>query len=150
MFAQPSHGIARITISGDGQGYLPVAKHLLQTTLERMRAGDLSQLSTQVRLSDDAYCYVVCAGGINQVHIVAGSAAAESIDEFVHVGVPDFVSGVVQNGYIETVPADPPRPAYTTMQAFAPTLPTQRKFHLGEGYQPMPRLTVEPYSGLTD
>ncbi|KLD64488.1 hypothetical protein [Dyella japonica] len=145
-------GVVRLSVSGDPERcheLVPLAMALLHRTQERARVGGLPQLSAQQRLDADAYAYVVIAGGINAVHIVAGSGP--TIVEAVDVGavdIPDFLSGVVQSGYIEKVPADPPTPAYTTLNQFHPTQSCADRFKLAPGFQHIQRLAVEPADAL--
>lgn len=150
---EPADGIVRLEISGDierGQGYVPLALGLLHRTQERMRVGGLAQLSAQMRFDADAYGYVVIAGGINAVHIVAGTgpeSLVESIDQDV-VEISDFLSGTVQNGFIAEVPADPPRPAYKALASFHPTASCADRFKLPPAYQTVRRLAVLPHADL--
>ncbi|MGO4700295.1 hypothetical protein [Dyella sp. 2RAB6] len=150
---EPGDGVVRLAISGDierGQGYVPLALGLLYRTQERMRVGSLAQLSAQARFDADAYGYVVIAGGINAVHIVAGAGPATEVEDLSEqlVEVPDFLSGTVQNGYIATVPAEPPRPAYETLASFHPTTSCAARFKLEPVYQSVRRLAVKPNDDL--
>lgn len=148
----PSDDVARITVTGDpqrGQAYLPLALALLRRTQERRALGQLAQLSAQQRFDDGAYAYVNLAGGINAVHIVVGPGEETLLEEVATpVAVPDFLSGAVQNGYIEDVPADPPRAAYKTLANFHPTLSCSQRFKLDFATQRIRRLAVEPADAL--
>lgn len=137
--------IARVYLEGDQQralGYLPQAKHLLRQTLDRARVGGLSQLSSQMRLADDAYCYVTCAGGINQITVVAGPPTTQKLPETV-VAVPDFVSGTVAGGDIVT------QNGVQVLENLTPTGGTVARMKLKNGAaQPSYKLAVAPPAAL--
>lgn len=148
----PDDDVARISVTGDqrrGQLYVPAALALLRKTQERRRLGHLAQLSAQERFDDGAYAYVSLAGGINAVHIVVGDGEETLLEEIATpVGIPDFLSGAVQNGFIQDVPADPPIAAYKTLATFHPTVGCAKGYGLSANYQNVRRLAVEPYSVL--
>src|ERR1035437_1680542 len=130
------YGPARVTFSGDetvARGHLGRALQLLWQTQERPRLGGLSVLCNQWRLDDDSYCYAVIAGGIAAVHIVSGYADETKV--LVPVGIPDFVSGVVENGYIEDVAATLDHPAYKQLATFRPTHRCAMEYGLADAYQ---------------
>jgi len=141
-------GPARVTFSGDeevAKGFLSQALHLLRTTEERARAGGLAVLSAARRLDDDSYCYVVIAGGISAVHIVAGQVSVSEEDEITPVAVPDMVSGVSRNGFIIDVPATNDSPTYQTLRSFHPTQRCAEAFLIPQDWQDMDRLAIEPW-----
>lgn len=146
----PGDDVTRVTVTGDerrGQEYLPAALALLRRTQERRHLGQLAQLSAQMRFDEHAYAYVSLAGGINAVHIVVGDGEEKLLEEIATpVDIPDFLSGAIQNGFIEDVPADPPRAAFKTLADFHPTGSCAVRYKLLAGYQSVRRLAVEPYS----
>lgn len=150
------YGPARVTFSGDPErahGHLATALHRLRTTQERQRLGGLNVLGGQWRLDEDSYCYVVLAGGIAAVHIVAGYAdeAAEPAPAKPAV-VPDFLSGVVRNGYIRDVAATDEVPAHKTLESFRPTRACAMAYDQrdGGGYRNVDRLAVEPWTAFDE
>ena len=147
------YGPARVTFSGDevaAKAFLGEALHLLRNTEERARLSGLTSLGAQWRLTDDAYCYAVVAGTISAVHIVAGHLSQDETKIAIPVAVPDFVSGVVRGGTIETVPAKDKEPAYKVLSTFHPTQPCATAYPIPVGYQKIARLQVEPYSAFSD
>lgn len=151
------YGPVRVRISGDearGRDYLPRAMKLLRLTQERQRLGSLNVLGSQAPLDDDAYCYVVLAGGMANLHIVAGHGGMEESVDMELSRAPDFVSGVIKDGHIVEVPATIRRPAYQTLSQFRPTLaciavyrPAKGKrnpYEFAAAFQQVERLAVEP------
>lgn len=145
------YGPARIVTSGDVEraaAHLPRALALLRQTQERQRAGGLRVLGGQWALDEDSYCYVVLAGGMAAVHVVAGNAVEVSEEAAAPAAAPDFVSGAVRNGYLEEVPATRERPSYQTLRTFHPTAPCADAFGIERGYQAIERLAVEPWTAF--
>jgi hypothetical protein len=123
---------------------------LVRRTQERLRVGNLQTLSTQERFDDMAYAYVVLAGGMAAVHIVADYGPVSDTIQMVSVDIPDFYSGAVQNGYVETVPATLTTPSYKDLNQFYPTIECAKKFKLAQTWQKPRRLALEPSTSLTD
>lgn len=143
---QPHFGVARWSISGDmeeGLGYVTLAQSLLRNTLEQMRVRNLNHLTGQMRLPGDAYCYVICSGGYNQVFVVAGNKPSEKLEnpEIVRVEIPDFISGAVQNGFQITIEQSGGA-VIKTVASFHPTHECSIKFELPESFQSIKRLDV--------
>lgn len=153
------YGPARIVYSGDrvrAQGYLPQGLQLLRRTQERQRLGGLNVLRDYQELDGDAYCYVILGGGMAALHIVAGYGDMRTMGVMEErTIVPDFVSGVVRNGYIEAAPRWPGDGRQVLAQ-FHPTLQcvdTYERWGKGIGlmahsYQGVERLTVEPHTAF--
>ena len=151
-YSDAGDGVLRLALSGDVQqcqAYVPQAIALLRRTQERMRVGGLEQLSAQMRFDGRAYGHVLIAAGMNAVHIFADYEASTPVSAtLTPVEIPDFLSGVVQNGFIETVPEDPPYPAYQELASFHPTVSCAQWFKLPDDYQKMVRLAVKPFAEL--
>lgn len=148
---QQHFGVANIAISGDeekGLAYVIEAQALLRIALEQMRVRQITQFSMQRRFSDDVYCYVVCAAGLNMVRIVAGygeSPQGPGEPLKYPVDIPDFLSGAVNNGLLQTVTPPAPAQPYDVMSQFHPTLACAKLLSMPQNFQTVKRLTVEPY-----
>jgi len=147
------HGPARVTFSGDvtrAHGFIDKALHLLYQTQERARVGGLSVLSKSWRLDDDSYAYAIIAGGMQAVHIVAGEIGSEPAQHVVPAKIPDFLSGVVQNGFVDTIAATRDHPAFKQMDRLHPTQRDAAAYKIPFGYQGVRRLAVEPWGAFSD
>ncbi|WP_099597064.1 hypothetical protein [Stenotrophomonas maltophilia] len=154
------YGPARVVYSGDkerAQAFLPKGLQLLRNAQERQRLGGLNVLRDYQVLDDDSYCYVILGGGMAAVHIVAGYAPSVGEVEVERNVIPDFVSGVIRNGYIESASrweGDSRR----VLSQFHPTLRCAETYSLwgkkvqvpSYGYQEFERLAVEPLQGFPE
>jgi hypothetical protein len=130
--------------------YLPAAKQLLGQVREQMRFNRLGILRGHRRLSDSAYCYVVVAGELASIRIVA-DGSEQAVPDWVseHWKTPDFLSGVVANGLLNSTPT-----GTAICNDFLPTPECARLFKLNAkdqaGLQASAKLAVEPYVGIAD
>lgn len=96
----------RVILEGDeaaAAGWLPEARILLERSRARAALGGLGVFRAHQRLADDAYAFVVVAGGVASMQIVAGPAATVVNDPVsVDWKVPDFLSGAVLGGTFAT------------------------------------------------
>lgn len=147
------YGPARVTFSGDetrAHGFLGEALHLLRSTQERADLGGLQVLSNQRRLDADSYCYVVIAGGISAVHIVAGQVEQQVASGVEPTSIPDFVSGVIDTGFIYTLPTQPGAPESKVLRTYKPTLRCSLTYEVPHAYQSSGRLAVEPWAEFAE
>lgn len=144
------HGVARVSIEGDieaGQAYVPQARHLLQTLLERLRVGDLASGAVALRLDDTAYAYARVAGSINAVRIVVGDRIGRLSEEELAIGPPDFVSGVATKTTIKERPDPKTGKQVRYLERFYPTARCANTHAdlIADRPQAMQRLAVEPH-----
>lgn len=153
-------GPVSVRYSGDEQRareHLPAAMQWLRITQERQRAGKVDTMRYARQLAEDAYCHVTLGGGMAILHIVAGAATLIGDGEIARDLVPDFVSGAIQNGYIEKEFPN----LYGQQDKLARFKPTERCFWryfreqgsdqwLRVGYSHVLRLAVEPHEDFSD
>ena len=132
-------------------GFLPKAKQLLNSVLWQMSYNKLGVYRGHMRLSDTAYCYVVVAGGVSSICIVAdGQPDTGQTPVSQHWKTPDFLSGVVVNGQLTTT-----QTGVGLCHSFLPTPDCGRLFGLNAKGQPptiqdSAKLAVEGYPGIAD
>jgi hypothetical protein len=112
---------------------------LLDRVIQRRSAGGLTMLKGYIPLSPSAYAYAISAGGVNIVQIVADPEPEDTSFEVVETKRPDFVSGVVSNGTLETIDGE------QYLRAFRPTADCARLFKLKASVQRMRKLAVRPW-----
>jgi len=137
-------GIHHLSIEGDyeaGIRYLGDAYEVLQRLQDRLRLGGIQTGGDWEPLDGGAWLYARVAMGINAVRIVvpAGEHLARR-RTMERTGPPDFVSGVVVDGTIETIQTE--NGPLDQLRSFWPTPSTVRKFGLPEGLQSSVRLAV--------
>lgn len=128
-----------VRAGASGRRFLPQAMQLLDTVIQRRSAGGLTMLKGYITLSPSAYAYAISAGGVNIVQIVADPEPEEATFDVVETKRPDFVSGVVSNGTLETIDDE------QYLRGFRPTPDCARLFKLREGIQRMRKLAVRPW-----
>jgi hypothetical protein len=144
--------VSGVGIYGDqaaGQIYVPRAKEMLRLLKLRAQLGGISTLSTMQQLAPDGtYCYAVVAGGVERAVIVPGTSSpatpAEELPEGTTV-IPDFYSGVVQDGYLTEVSAAVgSEPEIDNLTQFRPTTECAKEEGLVGGQQSTNHLGVVP------
>lgn len=149
-------GVPSIRLEGDEKralALIPEAKALLQTVQAFKKRAGVSTFSMSYRVDGDSTIYVLCSGDVNVLSIsVAPVVPTEVDEERTEVDAklfPDFYSGLVFRGYIETDVVygyDGRKQETATCATFAPT-PSCAEFfkELSPGRQDVPRLAVRPH-----
>lgn len=137
-------GIHHLSIEGDYQAgvrHLGTAYTVLERLQARMRLGGIQTGGDWQPLGGGAWLYVRVAMGINAVRIVVPKGERRTLRLIgERSGPPDFLSGVVVGGTLETI--ETPDGPVERLRRFWPTQATVQKFKLPEGLQPIERLAV--------
>ena len=149
-------GVPSIRLEGDQEralALIPEAKVFLQQIQAFVQRAGVPTYSSTRRLDDDAYVYVLCAGGQNIIHISVGVDEVDRVYEEPDVPpsrlFPDFLSGLVIDGIIGSEITDDGK-TRRFVKSFAPTPSCARVHGLPSGRQSSSRLAVEPLNTFTE
>lgn len=149
-------GVPSIRLEGDQEralALIPEAKVFLQQIQAFVQRAGVPTYSSTRRLDDDAYVYVLCAGGQNIIHISVGVDEVDRVYEEPDVPpsrlFPDFLSGLVIDGTIGFETTDDGK-TRRFVKSFAPTPSCARVHGLPSGRQSSSRLVVEPLKAFTE
>ena len=149
-------GVPSIRLEGDktrALALIPDAKALLYTVQTVKKNMGVSTFAMTRAVGDDGVLYVLSTGSQNILHISVAPVVPEQINEepvfsSIVILTPDFLSGVVFNGFIEprteTLPSGE-QIEYSVCARFAPTLSCQESADLRAGRQDSGRLAVRPW-----
>jgi hypothetical protein len=142
-------GFPSIQLEGDQRralALIPEAKALLYTVQQVRDNSGAGTFSMSRAVGEDAYIYALSSQGINKLVISVAVEVPEQInpEPETHDGIlaPDFLSGIVVNGFLEERSGD--IGGIAVCAVFAPTPNCQETAKLGGGYQLSERLAVEP------
>lgn len=154
-------GVPSVRLEGDQKkalALLPLGKSLLAKAQSVARNADVNTFSMSERVDSDSYIYVLIAGGQNVISI----SCAVDIPDTVYVddpdvpattAFPDFLSGVVANGLIESVTTTGPDGAPRVTRALRKWFPTNncaKVQGIKAEWQGSTRLAVTPDEMMTD
>lgn len=128
-----------IRIQGDqelGRQYIPVARDRLRRLRELLSHRGIEVGGDHGPLADGVYYYARIAGGVSVIQIVADSSKRQlqELAELIEVKYPDFLSGVILNGHIDS----------GLLYSFRPTAQCTILHGLPSALQPVARLAVKP------
>lgn len=153
-------GAPSIRLEGDEKralALIPEGKLLLSKAQAFTKRAEIPTYSMSRRVSDDEYIYVLVAGDQNIIQISAGVKYPGLVHEEPEVPespvFPDFLSGLVFNGIIDTreeTKADGSKVSYKVIRQWAPTPNCAKIQDIGTGRQPSRRLAVRPHNTMSD
>jgi hypothetical protein len=148
-------GVPSIRLEGDktrALALIPEAKALLYTVQTVKKNMGVSTFAMTRAVGDDGVLYVLSTGNQNILHISVATVVPEQITEepvlTKSILSPDFLSGIVFNGFLEnrteTLPSGE-EITYAVCARFAPTPSCQETEDLRSGRQDSARLAVTPW-----
>lgn len=131
--------VLNIQLQGDvglAKQYIPEARVLAASLVERLHLGGVESGSAQRIITDDVIAYAVVAMKTASVIIIAGGDVVVDDYKIEASYIPDFYSGVVAGGNIVS-------DGY--LDKYYPTRETCRKYDLPESWLKPSKLAVKPY-----
>lgn len=130
--------VLNIQLEGDvglAKQYIPEARVLAASLVNRLHLGGVESGSAQRIFSDDVVAYAIVAMNTATVLIIAGGDVVIEKPDVERIYIPDFVSGVVEGGDI----------SQEALIQFYPTLETRRKYDLPAQWGTPHKLAVRPF-----
>lgn len=153
-------GVPSIRLEGDEKralSLIPEGQLLLAKAQEFAKRADVPTFSMSRRVSDDEYIYVLVAGKQNIIQISSGVKYPDLVHEEPEAprypAIPNFLSGLVFNGTIETreeTREDGSKVSYRVIRQWAPTPNCAKIQDISLGRQPSKRLAVLPHNSMSD
>lgn len=153
-------GAPSIRLEGDEKralALIPEGKLLLSKAQAFTKRAEIPTYSMSRRVSDDEYIYVLVAGDQNIIQISAGVKYPGLVHEEPEVPespvFPDFLSGLVFNGIMDTreeTKPDGSKVSYKIIRSWAPTPNCAKMQKISTGLQTSRRLAVAPYASLSE
>ncbi len=153
-------GVPSIRLEGDEKralALIPEGLLLLAKAQAFTNRADIPTYSMSRRVSDDEYIYVLVAGDQNIVQISAGVVVPDYVHEEPDTPetplFPDFLSGMVVNGVLDSREEITPagnKATYQTIRSWAPTPNCAEIQEIGTGLQISRRLAVPPHDSLSE
>lgn len=153
-------GVPSVRLEGDEKralALIPEGKLLLSKAQAFTKRAGIPTYSMSRRVSDDEYIYVLVAGDQNIIQISAGVKYPDLVHEEPEAPAssvfPDFLSGLVFNGVIDTreeIKADGSKVSYKVIRQWAPTPNCARVQGIDAGRQPSQRLAVRPHDTMSE
>ena len=153
-------GAPSIRLEGDEKralALIPEGRLLLSKAQAFTKRAEIPTYSMSRRVSEDEYIYVLVAGGQNVIQISAGVVfpdhVHEETEEVDPTLYPDFLSGIVFNGFIGSrtqTREDGSKVTYSVVEQWAPTNDCARVQDISPGRQSSRRLAVRPHAAFPE